>query len=307
MSNPKLSLITVAYNEEKTLGKMLISAQNFADEIIVVVDNKSSDNTLNIAKKFTDQVYLQPHQENFHKLKQFGIEKARGEWLLWMDADEVLTQEIKDEIKQIINSSENKFNGFKCPRKNIIFNKWIQHSGWYPDYQLRLFKNGSVHFPCKTVHEQPEVMGEIGKLTHPIVHYNYHSIFQFIDKLNRYTDIDAEFRKNDLSGSYFSNLIHYPIDEFIKRYLKQKGYMDGLHGQSLAFLQAFYQLVVVLKIWEKNKFVEEKIENPIDSTAKEIKYLKHSWIWWVWENKIKQQPQYKVFFKLIRKIKLFLK
>src|SRR4030065_259650 len=130
----KLSIVISAFNEEKKIENCLKSAK-FADEI-VFVNNSSTDQTRKIAEKYTEIIIDQKNNPNsIDRQKNTGIEKARNEWIFILDADERITEELAREIKQTINS-ETKFSGFRIPRKNIAFGKWIQHTGWYPDYQL---------------------------------------------------------------------------------------------------------------------------------------------------------------------------
>ena len=139
----KISIVISAFNEEKKIRGCLESA-SFADEIIFI-DNSSTDKTVEIAKKYTKKVYTQKNDPAKIDLqKNFGIEKAAGDWIFVLDGDEEITPELKKEIEHIISPSTplrtEPVNGFWIPRKNIIFDKWIQHSGWYTDYQLRLFR-----------------------------------------------------------------------------------------------------------------------------------------------------------------------
>jgi len=174
------------------------------------------------------------------------------------------------------------------PRKNIIFSKWIENTGWAPDYQLRLFKQGLATYPCERIHENPVIGGKVEKLENPIKHYNYESVFQFIDKLNRYTSEDAKHLNKELKDKQlFFPLITRPVSDFIKRYLAFEGYKDGFHGLVLSLLQSFYELVTVVKVWELRKFDEQEVES-IEVVERKLKTAFKDWKWWKRETVIRE-------------------
>ena len=305
MPKPNLSVCILAKNEEKYIGKTLESVKAIADEIVVVIDDQTTDKTPEIVKKFTDKVFTAKHKDNFHKNKQFALEKATNQWTLWMDADEEITPELRQEISKTLEENTT-FDGFKIPRKNIIFGKWIEHSGWYPDHQVRLFRRTQTHFPAKSIHEHPEVKGEVGELKEHIIHYNYDSISQFLTKLDLYTKNDAIKLNQKINKVTPEMYLLMPIDEFIKRYLVWKGYKDGVHGLALSILQAFYTFVVVLKVWEMHKFEPQKIKHPKKFVEKSGKEFSKLWNWWRIEQKISQakSPIKRKLLKVKRKIKI---
>ncbi|HSX40197.1 MAG TPA: glycosyltransferase family 2 protein, partial [Candidatus Saccharimonadales bacterium] len=161
MKKIKLTAVVSAYNAEKKLAKCLNSLK-FCDELIVV-HNSSTDNTESVAKKYTDSIFTRPNNPMLNVNKNFGITKASGEWVLYLDDDEQVTPELAKEIKEI-TSQKDAADGYLIPRKNIIFGKWIEHTGWYPDYQLRLFKKGKGKFAEIHVHELVSIDGLVGKL-----------------------------------------------------------------------------------------------------------------------------------------------
>src|SRR3989344_8649892 len=192
----KISVVISAYNEEKLIEDCLKSVANLADEIIFV-DNTSQDSTVKIARKYTDKIFIRENDPvMLNKNKNFGFTKATGEWIISLDADERITPELAREIKKVINglpSEAQAVDGFEIPRKNIIFNKWIRHSIWWPDYNLSLFRKGKGKFPEKHVHEKLKVIGEVGRLKNPLIHYNYQTVSQFIQKLYKtYTESETE-------------------------------------------------------------------------------------------------------------------
>jgi len=255
----KLSVVISAFNEEKKIEDCLKSV-SFVDEIIFV-DNSSTDQTLKIAKKYTAKVFTRENNPMLNVNKNFGFSKAKGDWILSLDADERVSEELRDEIKsQIANRKSQGVNGYWIPRKNIIFGKWIEHTGWYPDYQLRLFKKGKGKFKEEHVHEMIKLEGEVGRLESPIVHYNYENVSHFLKKTLLYTENEADQLIEKGYNFAWQDSIRFPTKEFVSRFFAREGYKDGLHGLVLSLLMAFYHLLVFVNIWEKLKFkqIEEK-------------------------------------------------
>jgi len=301
-----LSVCILVLNEATHIKKCLKSISGWASEIIVTIDDLTSDETEKIVRHFTKKVYKIPHKDNFHINKQFTIKKATKPWVFWLDGDEEVSDNLKSEIEKEINRKTSDHNGYFLPRKNIIFGKWIKDAGWSPDHQLRLFKNDKLRFPCKRVHEHPVLKGSAGYLKEPLIHYNYQRVSQFIEKMNRYTSVDAvEFVKR-FSPPYWKHFIHRPIDEFIKRFLVWRGYKDGLHGLVLSLLQAAYELVVVAKAWEMRKFVEEEPDRFIEKTEEKGKNILKTWGWWKKQIQIEESKTIfgKIFFKILRRLNL---
>jgi glycosyltransferase involved in cell wall biosynthesis len=302
MPKNNLAVCILALDEAAHIEGCLQSVQGLAQEIIVTIDSQTTDNTKQLASRFTKKIFVKPHQDQFHKLKQWTLEQATQPWVLWLDADEIVTPKLAREIKETL--SHPRADGYWIPRKNLMFGKWIRHANWYPDHQLRLFKKGSLKFPAQRIHENPVLTGQADFLKQHLVHYNYHSVSQFIDKLNRYTSIDAAYYQRELKPPYSRLFITRPIQEFINRFLAQKGYRDGLHGLALSLLQGAYELVVVIKVWELNRYPQAGVTiDKTETVAREI--LKH-WNWWKRQLKIDQSPSVsgKFWQKLLRKLEL---
>ena len=281
----KLSAVISVYNEEKNIERCLKSL-DFADEIIVV-DNSSTDKTVEVAKKYTDKVFTQKNDPSAIDLqKNFGFEKASSEWILSLDGDEEISKELREEIKYAIKKTTI-VNGYWIPRQNFIFGKWIEHSGWYPDYQLRLFKKGKGKFINKHVHEPLTIEGETGHLRHNIIHHNYETILQFVQKnIIVYAPNEAEeLLKKGYEFSFF-DAIKLPLNEFLSRFFARKGYKDGYHGLMLALLMAFYYFVVFAYIWEKNGFKQYDKGNFLNDTEKEVKNAGKDILYWMSKEKI---------------------
>lgn len=301
--NKKISISAVisVFNGEKELGDCLKSV-SFADEIIVV-DNSSTDKTLEFARKFTDVIFTRPNNLMLNINKNFGFSKAKEDWILYLDADERVTDKLKEEIKLVIKDSL--VAGYFIPRKNIIFDKWIENTGWYPDYQLRLFRKGRGKFEEKHVHEMVKVIGNVGYLKNNLIHYNYGTVFQFLQKLQIYAPNEA---KNLIEGNYqfkWQDAINFPVKEFLSRFFARGGYKDGFHGLMLSVFMAFYHFVVFANIWEKRGF--EKIEkNLMEETATEFKKSYNDFIFWIGNERLKTigNPLKKIAYKILRKIRI---
>ena len=298
----KVSVVISAFNEEVKIEKCLQSLKNFADEIILI-DNSSTDDTVKIAKKYTDNIFSRENNPMLNVNKNFGFTKASNEWILSLDADEIITEELASGIKDI--KETNDVNGYYIPRKNIIFGKWIRHSIWWPDYQLKLFKKGKGKFSKASVHQPIEVKGETRHLSEPLIHHNYNSISQFVFKMNSiYTEIEAEELVNSGRKVSASDAIKMPASDFLKTYFLQKGYKDGLHGFVLSTLQAFYMFLVFAKVWERQGFFEKKQEDMVkifqeesEKYHKEFKY----WMFTALFNEVRN-PVKKITFYLARKL-----
>ena len=263
-----ISVVINTLNDEKNIEKAIKSV-NWADEILVC-DMHSEDKTVEIAKGMGARVVFHKRLDYVEPARNFAISKASGDWILVLDPDEEVPENLRDRLIKIAGKMR-EIDYVRIPRKNIIFGKWMKGAMWWPDYNIRFFKKGAVRWEDK-IHRPPEVTGAGLDLEAEekwaIIHHNYQSIGQFVDRMNRYTSIEA--RLLNLDGYQFSwkDLIQKPLSEFLSRFFANKGYLDGVHGLSLSLLQAFSFLVVYLKVWENKKFKEE------DINMKELEILK---------------------------------
>lgn len=298
----KLSVCISAYNEERKIKDCLESIK-WADEIIFV-DNSSSDKTIEIAKEYTSKIFVRKNNLMLNINKNFGFTKATSDWILCLDADERVNPELAKEIRFIINQVNPK-EGYWIRRKNIIFGKWIKHTGWYPDYQLRLFKRDKGGFAEKHVHEMIEVDGETDYLQEHLIHHNYESVSQF---LHKHFTIYAPNEIEDLlkKGYRFNYLdaIRFPSQEFLSRFFAREGYRDGFHGLMLSIFMAFYYFVVFARIWESQNFKEIEDKNLINNINKEFKKTNRELTFWFLNEKIKNTNNFfqKNWLKIIKKL-----
>jgi len=298
----KISVILAVFNEEKNIEACLKTVKSWVDEI-VIVDGSSSDKTVSLAKKYTKRIFVKDNPVMFHKNKQYAIDQATGDWILYLDADERVEKDLRKEILEAIESGE--FDGYLIPRKNIIFGKWIKNSLWHPDYNLRLFKRGRGRLPCKSVHEQPEVKGKVGRLENYLLHYNYQAVSQFVRHINdRYSENDRDVFLKGGKKIHWHDAIRFPVNDFFSTFFALKGYKDGLHGLVLSLLQAFSALVTFAKIWEAQGFEEETPINFLDKIKAEFKRSKKSFIYWWVNSKLEGtgNPLKKLVLRFVRKV-----
>jgi glycosyltransferase involved in cell wall biosynthesis len=239
---PKLSLVIVAQNEERTIGKVLDAAKSLCNEIILV-DSGSSDRTKEIAASYGAKVV---HQDwlGYGAQKNFAMGLATGEWILSLDADEILTPLLVAEIEEVLcATSASEFDGFKIPRLLYIGEKPVWHGGFYPDAQLRVIKNGAGLFNNRLVHEAIKVNGKTKTLKHYMQHYSYLNVEQFEAAMEKYARLHAqEFVKRTdkkKNVSHLNEMIH-PLWTFFYRYVCRGGFLDGGLGIKLNLCYSSY-------------------------------------------------------------------
>lgn len=251
----KISVVINALNEEKNLPKAIASVKSFADEI-VVIDMESEDKTSEVARSLGARVFSHKKTGYVEPARNFAISKAVNPWVLILDADEEASEKLGQKINQILKNP--KADYYRVPRKNIIFGSWMKHSRWWPDYNIRLFKKEYVSWN-EIIHAVPMTQGVGGEIEakeeFALIHHNYDSIEQYILRMNRYSTEHAALKVKEGYKFSWKDLIVKPVNEFLSRYFFGEGFRDGLHGLALSLLQAFSELTVYLKIWQKEKFV----------------------------------------------------
>jgi glycosyltransferase involved in cell wall biosynthesis len=247
VSAPRLSVVVITLNEEDRIRECLASVA-WADEV-VVIDAGSDDKTVAVAREFTDHVIVRPW-EGFAAQKNFAIAQATGEWILSLDADEQVEPALRAEIAAAL-ASPGALAGFRLPRRNVMWGRWIRHGRLYPDWQLRLFRRGRGRFVERAVHESVAVDGEVGRLATPLLHHSYRDVSDFLRRADRYATLAAE--EWSASGRPFrrSQLVTAPLGRFLSMYLLHRGFLDGWRGFLLAVLYAYYVFIRSVKIWEK--------------------------------------------------------
>lgn len=252
----KLSLCIPTYNEEKSIHYPLDSAYDLVDEV-VIIDGGSEDKTIEIAKSYGNkvQVFHEKNPPQFLINKQKAIERARGEWILQLDADEALSEDLKAEILHLFEAEHEtyKIGGYCIPRKNFFLTRFLMKGGVYPDYVLRLYKRRGAYFDLKHLHENVRVEGEVKYLKNAILHYADPDFSRYLKRWDRYTTFDAEALFKQKPKTHFFDFLQYffvkPIAWFFKAYIRHKGFMDGFPGFVFALFSSIRFWAIYVKWW----------------------------------------------------------
>lgn len=243
-----ISAVVIAKDEEKMLP-FCLKKLGWVDEI-VVIDNGSSDATAKIAKAQGARVVAYPSGKNYSELRIKGREEAKSDWILYIDADERVTKELKKEIKEII-SSNNALGAYAIPRRNFVLGHELRHGGFWPDYQKRLFRKADLRLWKGEVHEEPDYKGDLGKLKNPMIHEKHETLSEMVEKTNYWSEVE---------GRLMFDANHPPMNiprflsamfrEFWLRMVVNKAFLDGKIGVIFAFYQVFSRFVSYSKLWE---------------------------------------------------------
>ncbi|RJP68938.1 MAG: glycosyltransferase family 2 protein [Ignavibacteriales bacterium] len=251
MDKLKLSSIIVAKNEENNIGRCIDSQMDCIDEIIVMIDASSTDKTEEIVKS-KKVTYYSVKWQGYAKTKQLALEKTSNNWVLWIDADESLTPEIKAELNAFKYTSP-KYAAYSVARRAFFLNKWIKHSGWYPARVTRLFDKSKARFNDNNVHENLVVDGETGKLANDLNHWTDPTIEHYLKKFNEYTSLAAKDLYEKGKPVSVIDLILRPFLMFLKMYFIKLGFLDGVHGFILAVFSSAYVFTKYTKLWHLKK------------------------------------------------------
>ena len=249
-----LSVAIITLNEEENLRRTLPSLQ-FADEVIVV-DSGSTDKTVELARSFGAKVYEEPWK-GYAGQKNSAIAKCTGDWILSLDADELVSPELAEQLRILLPSNP-PHDAYYLPRRNIIFGRWIRHGGFYPDSKLRLFRRGAATFGARLVHETISFEGESDELEGALVHYPYPTIAGFVEHMNRYSGLGSEMlaQQGVVSRGYFTfvwNVVIRPVLQLKWNFWFRLGFLDGREGLMLHLYHAAYASWKYAKAWEIDK------------------------------------------------------
>ena len=248
----KLSSIIIAKNEEANIGRCLESQINCIDEVVVIIDDSTTDGTEEIVKKYSGVRYEFVKWSGFSGTKKHAISLTTNNWVLWIDADEVITSELSGELNEFKKSIPG-FTAYSIPRKANFLGRWIMHSGWYPGRVTRLFDKRKVTFNDNDVHEGLSVDGEIGRLKNDLEHYTDPTVKHYFEKYNNYTTLAAEELNKKGKKASVSDIVLRPIFIFFKMYVFRAGFLDGLQGLILAVFSSSYVFTKYCKLWELNR------------------------------------------------------
>jgi glycosyltransferase involved in cell wall biosynthesis len=252
----KVSAVVITRNEEANIEAALLSLEGIASEI-VVVDSRSTDRTVKLARKYTDRV-VERTWTNFADQKNFGNDQASHPWILSLDADERLSPELREELKAMLEG-EPECAAFSMPRRVFYLGRWIKHSGWYPDRKVRLFRKERAHWEGAYVHESLVVDGEVRNLKGDIHHYTYRNIADHLARINRFSDLGAQKLYADKKKCRWYHLLLQPFGRFLKSYLLKRGFLDGFAGLVVSVLNGysiFVRYAKLREIWKKGERIE---------------------------------------------------
>ncbi len=251
-----LSVCIITFNEEANIGRTLESVSELvkaSNGEIVIVDSGSTDRTAEIAKSYGARVFVEPWK-GYAAQKNSAIEKASGDWILLLDADEAVSKELAAEIQRVMVQKDSDTTGYWMPRKNLFLGRWIAHGGFYPDRKLRLFRHGQGKVEGRLVHETVKVEGPMATLKGNLLHYAYPTLSGYIEHMNKYSSLGAQMAVQEgKRGFSFINVILRPWFTFFYNYFLRLGFLDGKEGLLLHFYHAVYVSWKYAKVWELSK------------------------------------------------------
>ena len=245
----KISASIIVRNEADNLAELCASIA-FCDEI-VIVDSDSTDDTKEIARRYTDKIFN--HEFKGYKDKhQFADAQTTGDWILWIDADERVTPELKASIEHLRKLDEKNLpDGFRIARSTLYQGRWIKHSGWYPDYQMRLYRKSASYWDGIAPHEVAHVRGKVETLPGEFLHYTKRNLSEHHHVLDSYTTLAAEHLFTQGKKVRAIDLFVVPIAAFIRTYFLKQGFRDGAQGLIIAMFTAYSVFLKFAKVWEK--------------------------------------------------------
>lgn len=237
----------IARDEEKTIERCL-RALAWVDERLVIVDDRSTDRTQQLAEALGTTTRVR-HFLDYGSQRNAALEAATSEWVLFVDADEVVTPELASAARSVVSGCGPEVAGYWIPRRNIILGRWMRGAGWSPDYQLRLLRRSAARYGTdRTVHEVVDLSGASGHLKQPLIHFNYDTLGQFLAKQRVYSAMEAaDMRARGLRPRPHNYLLQ-PWRQFWRRYARLEGYRDGPLGLLLSLLLAWYELRAYLHL-----------------------------------------------------------
>lgn len=244
-----LSVAIVTRNEAPNVAACLDSVA-WADEI-VVVDSDSEDETREICRSRGARVVEAPW-EGYSAQKNLALEKAQHPWILSLDADERVGDALRSQIERVLEA-DGPDDGYRMPRRNFFFGKWLRHGDHWPDRQIRLFRRGRGRFNGKNVHESVEIEGKTGELSEPLDHFSYRTIREFFDRQVRYAALAAEDMAEKGVAPRASDFFIRPLWRFLKGYFLKAGWKDGREGLIAAAGSAFYVFMRTAFLWENRR------------------------------------------------------
>jgi len=245
----KISATIIVFNEEDNIAEVCETV-SWADEI-VVVDSASTDRTVDIAGKYTDKIY-QREFTGYKDKHEFADSMTTGDWIFWIDADERVTAELKCSIEALrAKSDEDLSDGFQIARKTWYAGRWIKHSGWYPDYQMRLYRKSKSYWDGVAPHQTARVNGRVETLDGELLHYTKRDLSEHHRVTDSYTTLAAEHLVKAGIGSGGSRMFFGAVSAFLRTYVLKQGFRDGVQGLMIACFTAYGVFLKYAKVWER--------------------------------------------------------
>lgn len=290
-----LTVIVHTRNSAQTLESCLQSLPRAAE--LLVVDMASTDATLTIAQRHQAKVIAVADVGYVEPARNVALSAATQDWILIVDADEELPEMMATWLPSLLEKNDHSV--YALPRSNIVFGKALKHTGWWPDYQVRLFRNGAVTWSEK-IHAKPNCIHKPEELPeteeYAIIHHNYQTIAQYVERLNRYTSIEVKAGSN---ASEEKQLLATQMDELCSRLFAREGWRDGEHGLALSVLQSFYLAISQLKRWETKGFPQHSTFDA--ELSAQLNEVKHTFAYWHTTYQIAQTHGLKRFYWRIRR------
>ncbi len=258
-SFPPLSVAIITFNEENNIRDCLESVAGFADEIIVL-DSFSSDNTEKICKEFDNVKFTQHAFDGHITQKNRALDLCSHEWILSIDADERVTPELSESIKEFL-ASDPKAVGAKFPRLTYHMKKYIRHGGWYPNARYRLIKKGCAKWGGENPHDTIFLDGKGVSIRGDLIHYSFEDLSDQVETNNKFSSIKAFTRKEKGKKFILWRLFLKPVGKFIETYMIKRGALDGMQGFIISISAAYSTFLEEAKLYELDRLKTERISN----------------------------------------------
>jgi len=254
----KISAKVNVFNEEENIAGVCETV-DWADEL-VVVDSDSTDRTVELAREYTDKIFNIPF-EGYKQKHEFSDSKTSGDWIFWIDADERLTPELRESILALKERDPSTLpDGFRIARRAFYLGRWIKHSGWYPDYVMRLYRKEGSYWDGIAPHQIAHVKGEVETLKGELLHYTKQSVADHHRVTERYAYFAAKHYFENGKNAGLTDLALRPVFAFIRTYLLKLGFLDGIPGVVIAWFTAYGVFLKYAMLWEMRNVTEEEGE-----------------------------------------------
>ncbi len=245
----KISASIIVRDEEENIAAVCETVA-WADEI-VIVDSDSTDRTVEIARRYTDKVFNRPFR-GYKDKHEFADAQTSGDWIFWIDADERVTPELREAIAGLRRRDPDTLpDGFRIARSTRYLGRWIRHSGWRPDYQMRLYRKSASYWDGVAPHETARVRGRVDTLPGEFLHYTRRDLSEHHRVLDEYTTLAAEYHHKNNRRVRAIEIFILPVAAFIRTYVLKQGFRDGVQGLIIAMFTAYSVFLKFAKAWER--------------------------------------------------------